>query len=143
MTKRTCASCKHIGKMYSTDGCDIFDHICRMSDQRRKEDMSPNADFMAHFCASFDARANQNACNHYVDREFATDDVLKLLCAMAENKGCGEFKFFSEENRLAEQLNDKFIQRDQYAAVSEPGNRAFKLLPLGWAEVKRAAVFAA
>jgi hypothetical protein len=36
MTKLTCASCKHIGKMYHYTGCQHF-HQCGMSDQRRKE----------------------------------------------------------------------------------------------------------
>ena len=141
MTKRTCASCKHIGKLYHYTGCQHF-HQCGMSDQRRKEGMSPNADFIAHFRTFFDATADQTACSHYIERELSVDSVLKLLCAMAENNGCGEFGFFSEENRIAEQLNDKFVKHDQYANV-ERGNKAFKLLPLGKAEVKRAAVLAA
>lgn len=138
-TAAKCATCQHIGVMYHYSGFH-YDHMCAMSDERRKEQMLPGADFFDHFRAFFDATADQSACKRYVERPIANDETVSMLKAMTENKGRGEFKFFSKENRLAEKLNGKFIRSDMHARKSEPGSRVFWLLPVGAAEVKRASV---
>jgi hypothetical protein len=122
--------------MYHTDGL-YFNHLCRKSRERREESMPRNADFFDHFRAFFDARADQRACKHYIERPIADDKTIALLQGMAAKNGHGEFGFFSDENRLAEKLDDKFIRCDMHAIRAAPGNRVFYLLPLGEAEVKR------
>jgi len=134
--KITCASCKYFGNKYWYNGS-IYSHSCLKSKERRAENMPKNADFMDHFRAFFDATADQGVCHYYEERPIAKPEVIKLLGDMAESKGRGEFKFFSEENRLAGEIDEKFIDGDMHALKKEPGNRVYHLLPAGKYELAR------
>jgi hypothetical protein len=136
-SSNTCATCRHIGVMYHTDGF-RYDHMCGKTSERRAEGMPLGADFFAHFRAFFDAAAQQRACKHYEERPLADEKTLSLLSGMTVDNGRGEFRFFSDENRLAEKLDGMFVRSDMHARKSAPGNRVFWLLPIGKAEVSRA-----
>lgn len=135
-TAAKCATCQHIGVMYHYNGFH-YNHMCAMSDERRKEQMLPGADFFDHFRTFFDARADQEACKRYVERPIASDVTLNLLSVMKKSGGRGEFEFFSKETSLACKLDGKFVRSDMHAEKSKPGNRVFWLLPVGAAELMR------
>lgn len=132
--RNTCATCEHIGRMYWHDGLS-YTHHCGKGDERRAESMPAHADIFAHFRASFDAEAQQPACRHYQERPGAQANVVDLLALV---KSGGELRLFTDENRLAESLDGKFVRYDSYAKTSHPGGRVYRLLPVGEAELARA-----
>lgn len=142
MSAPTCASCQHFGHVYNSCG-DTHDHVCGMSNQRRKEGMTRNADFLDHFRTFFDAQADSAICKHYADRPIADDAIIDLLRGMESSavhgRGHGEFEFFSAENSLAYKLDGMFVKSDMHARpTGKPGNRVFWLLPAGKLELQRA-----
>lgn len=132
----TCATCQHIGVAYWDNGFSVSHH-CTKEAARRAESMPKGADLFAHFRTFFDASANQQACRHYIERPLAKPEVLALLARMAET-GRAEVKFWSDESAVANRIEGKFVQQDQYAQAPH-GYRVFRLLEVGKTEVVRAA----
>ena len=135
MGEPTCATCAHIGREYWDNGF-THSHRCGKEAVRRAEGMPKHADFLDHFRAFFDASAEQKACRHYVERPIADAATLAHLKAMHDGGGQAEFKFFSEDNRLAEKLSGMFWQQAQYTKGRD-GYRVYRILPVGKAEFAR------
>lgn len=132
----TCATCQHIGVAYWDNGFTISHH-CMKEAVRRAESMPRDADLFDHFRAFFDAHAAQKACRHYEERTLSSPAIRDLLDSMGES-GRVEVKFWSDQSRVAHDLEGKFVKQD-WSADTPRGYRLFKILPVGKAERARAA----
>jgi hypothetical protein len=90
--------------------------------------------FHRNFRTFFDAKAINAACKHYAEREPLDPQKMAILEAMAETGGKAAYGFFSDENRLCEQMSGIFVERDEDAAYRRKpsdGTRDFILTRVG------------
>lgn len=143
----TCATCQFIGASYHGSHYDYGGrtHFCGKEAERRTATMKPTGDFaedfMRNFRTFFDAKAINAACKFYVEREPLDQKKMAVLEAMAEAGGKSAFAFFSDENRMCEQMSGVFVERDETAARQRKptdGTRDFMLTRVGSEFVKAA-----
>lgn len=136
----TCATCAFVGAAYWGSSFDYGGktHFCGKEAERRAETMKPTGDFaedfMTNFRTFFDAKASNRACRHYVERDALEPAKMAVLEAMAAAGGKAAYGFFSDENRLCEQMSGIFVERDEAAARERKptdGTRDFVLTRVG------------
>ena len=134
MCDKICGNCEYAGRVYHSDGLDIFDHSCEKQSIRRKEAMSPNADFMDHFRAFFDCRANQKACNHYSERNSRlNEDQIKVLRRIANKE---DICLNDKDYNIAYKMDDMYVSQNEYYYHCKEYEtnkyfRQFKIIPMG------------
>lgn len=130
---KTCATCAHIGQHYHGGDWNPI-HFCGMSDVRRNENFRSCGDgaqdFMNEFRKFYDAGPDCRACAHYSEREPLSAERSAVLQTCANAGGRALFKFFSEENRLAEKMKRIFLNEDTQDAERN-GFRAYTITKIG------------
>jgi hypothetical protein len=116
-------------------------HHCGKSKERRADNFQScgdrSTDFLNEFCRFYDSSADQSACKYYEERPLVDEKKLDVLVSIKESGSAKDFPFFSEGNRLCEQMDGMFVQR---AGDTRPnGDRGWKLSRVGGRELIRAA----
>jgi hypothetical protein len=136
--KKTCATCANIGAIYwDVEFSDPKHHCLKGVDRRKAQFQSCgdfSQDFMNEFRKFFDASADQPACSLYQARQPIEPDKLAILQEVQEAGGRKLFKFFSPENRIAQDMRGKFLQEDT-ARHEMDGFRAYRITKVGIAEL--------
>lgn len=147
-SKPTCATCAYMGGSYHGSHHDWGGkhHTCRKEGERRRDAIKPSGDaaedFMRNFRAFFDARAGDTACKYYEQRAPLDGKPADILRELKANGGKFSYDFFSEGNRVCEQMSGRFVERDEYARnrrKPSDGTRDWMLTKLGEMEADRIA----
>lgn len=134
----TCSTCKHLQQAYWGDEGDRI-HFCGKKNERRRDAFKTSGDFaqdfMAEFRTFFDASHRTLACKYYEEREPLPAPVMALLKEIDANGGEKDFAFFSDENRLCEQINGLWLECVEYSRRND-GRREYRLTAVGKAILK-------